>query len=212
VPIYTRVRRAPIELVDVLARAHTQLPLSTDQFLGAESFNVGLIDGGTAPNIVPDTAHVVVDHRTVGDGSALLPWWRDQPEVDRVFRSLVRKDHLKLRRSGVIQRREKNVTQRQGLLSAGVHSRPESVGLSDGRELLHLNLFGEVNQRVAGRSRSAMGLSIAESVIESQVPDAMLTREQRQLGYCRRQERFGVPEQLTTEPLSLKIGSNNQSD
>jgi succinyl-diaminopimelate desuccinylase len=78
-----RGESAIMKLVDVLARARTELPLYTDQFLGAETFNVGLIDGGSAPNIVPDTAHVVVDHRTVGDGSDLLSWWRDQPEVDR---------------------------------------------------------------------------------------------------------------------------------
>ncbi|MDQ0281187.1 MULTISPECIES: M20 family metallopeptidase [Nocardiaceae] len=77
-----RGESAIMKLVDVLARARTELPLSTDQFLGAETFNVGLIDGGSAPNIVPDAAHVVVDHRTVGDGSDLLSWWRDQPEVD----------------------------------------------------------------------------------------------------------------------------------
>ncbi|OZC81370.1 hydrolase [Rhodococcus sp. 06-418-5] len=79
-----RGESAIMKLVDVLARARDELPLSTDPFLGAETFNVGLIDGGSAPNIVPDTAHVVVDHRTVGDGSALLSWWRDQPEVDHI--------------------------------------------------------------------------------------------------------------------------------
>ncbi|MFY2787510.1 M20 family metallopeptidase [Rhodococcus sp. MALMAid1271] len=79
-----RGESAIMKLVDVLARARDELPVATDAFLGTETFNVGLIDGGSAPNIVPDTAHVVVDHRTVGDGSELLSWWREQPEVDRV--------------------------------------------------------------------------------------------------------------------------------
>ncbi|SNS86175.1 M20 family metallopeptidase [Rhodococcoides kyotonense] len=75
---------AIMKLVDVLARARAELPLGEDPFLGAETFNVGTIDGGSAPNIVPDAAHVVVDHRTVGDGRNLLDWWTSQPEVDRV--------------------------------------------------------------------------------------------------------------------------------
>nr|WP_296776176.1 M20/M25/M40 family metallo-hydrolase [Rhodococcus sp. (in: high G+C Gram-positive bacteria)] len=75
---------AIMKLVDVLARARTELPLGTHPFLGDETFNVGTIDGGSAPNIVPDAAHVVVDHRTVGDGANLAAWWREQPEVDRV--------------------------------------------------------------------------------------------------------------------------------
>ncbi|KAA0924715.1 M20 family metallopeptidase [Rhodococcus sp. ANT_H53B] len=79
-----RGESAIFKLVDVLARAREELPLASDTFLGAETFNVGLIDGGSAPNIVPDAAHVVIDHRTVGDGRDLLAWWRNQPEVDRV--------------------------------------------------------------------------------------------------------------------------------
>lgn len=75
---------AIMKVVDVLARARTGLPLASDAFLGDETFNVGTIDGGSAPNIVPDAAHVVVDHRTVGDGRELVSWWRSQPEVDSV--------------------------------------------------------------------------------------------------------------------------------
>ncbi|OZE80909.1 hydrolase [Rhodococcus sp. 15-649-1-2] len=75
---------AIMKLVDVLSRARTELPLGSDAFLGEETFNVGTIDGGSAPNIVPDAAHVVVDHRTVGNGSELVSWWRSQPEVDSV--------------------------------------------------------------------------------------------------------------------------------
>jgi succinyl-diaminopimelate desuccinylase len=79
-----RGENAIFKLVDVLGRARRELPLSRDSFLGDETFNVGLIHGGSAPNIVPDAASVVVDHRTVGDGGDLVRWWRAQPEVDRV--------------------------------------------------------------------------------------------------------------------------------
>jgi succinyl-diaminopimelate desuccinylase len=75
---------AIMKLVDVLSRARTELPLGEDPFLGAETFNVGTIGGGSAPNIVPDAAQVVVDHRTVGTGENLVNWWRSQPEVDHV--------------------------------------------------------------------------------------------------------------------------------
>ncbi|MBY6411541.1 M20/M25/M40 family metallo-hydrolase [Rhodococcus sp. BP-252] len=75
---------AIMKLVDVLARARTELPLAEDPFLGAETFNVGTIGGGSAPNIVPDAAQVIVDHRTVGTGENLLAWWRSQPEVHSV--------------------------------------------------------------------------------------------------------------------------------
>lgn len=73
-----------MKMVDLLSRVRSELPLAGDSFLGAETFNVGTIDGGWAPNIVPDAARVVVDHRTVGNGDELLGWWRSQGEVDRV--------------------------------------------------------------------------------------------------------------------------------
>ncbi len=76
-----RGRNAVLELVSVLGRAGAALPLATDPFLGGETWNPGVITGGTVPNMVPDRAEVVVDQRTVGDGAALLRWWRSQPEV-----------------------------------------------------------------------------------------------------------------------------------
>lgn len=75
---------AIMKLVDLLSRSRTELPLAADSFLGAETFNVGTIGGGSAPNIVADMARVIVDHRTVGSGEDLLDWWRSQREVDRV--------------------------------------------------------------------------------------------------------------------------------
>jgi len=75
---------AVLDLVAVLARAGAQLPLATEPFLGTETWNPGVIAGGTVPNVVPDAAEVVVDMRTVGDGAALQAWWRAQPEVAEV--------------------------------------------------------------------------------------------------------------------------------
>ncbi len=75
---------AVLDLVAVLARAGVELPLATEPFLGTETWNPGVIAGGTVPNVVPDAAEVVVDMRTVGDGAALQAWWRAQPEVAEV--------------------------------------------------------------------------------------------------------------------------------
>ncbi|WP_448614993.1 M20 family metallopeptidase [Modestobacter sp. URMC 112] len=74
-------RNAVLDLVAVLGRAGAGLPLGRDPFLGGETWNPGVIAGGTVPNMVPDRAEVVVDQRTVTDGRALLDWWRAQPEV-----------------------------------------------------------------------------------------------------------------------------------
>jgi succinyl-diaminopimelate desuccinylase len=76
-----RGRNAILELVGVLARARGALPLGSDPYLGTETWNCGLIAGGTVPNVVPDRAEAVIDMRTVADGAQLLSWWRDQPEV-----------------------------------------------------------------------------------------------------------------------------------
>ncbi|MEI4271580.1 M20/M25/M40 family metallo-hydrolase [Klenkia sp. LSe6-5] len=79
---------AVLDLVAVLARAAAGggggLPLATEPFLGTETWNPGVVAGGTVPNVVPDAAEVVVDMRTVGDGAALQAWWRAQPEVAEV--------------------------------------------------------------------------------------------------------------------------------
>ncbi|OYD61147.1 M20/M25/M40 family metallo-hydrolase [Rhodococcus sp. OK302] len=83
-----RGTNAVLKLLDVVDRARRELPLSSDAFLGAETWNLGLVSGGSAPNIVPDSARAVIDHRTVGDGSSLLEWWRAQPEVDSVETSI----------------------------------------------------------------------------------------------------------------------------
>jgi succinyl-diaminopimelate desuccinylase len=76
-----RGHNALLDLVAVLGRARGQLPLSTEPFLGPETWNPGVLRSGSVPNVVPDRAEAVIDQRTVGDGSALLAWWRAQPEV-----------------------------------------------------------------------------------------------------------------------------------
>ncbi|TFV55305.1 M20 family peptidase [Geodermatophilus sp. DF01-2] len=76
-----RGHNAVLDLVAVLGRAGGALPLRTDPFLGTETWNPGVVTGGTVPNVVPDRAEVVVDMRTVADGGELLGWWREQPEV-----------------------------------------------------------------------------------------------------------------------------------
>jgi len=79
-----RGHNAVLDLVAVLGRAGAALPLRTDPFLGTETWNPGLVAGGTVPNVVPDAAEAVIDMRTVGDSAALLSWWREQPEVSGV--------------------------------------------------------------------------------------------------------------------------------
>ena len=79
-----RGHNAVLDLVALLSRVGGQLPLRTDPFLGTETWNPGVVAGGTVPNVVPDRAEVLVDMRTVADGAPLLRWWRDQPEVAEV--------------------------------------------------------------------------------------------------------------------------------
>ncbi|MFQ1004105.1 M20 family metallopeptidase [Modestobacter sp. SSW1-42] len=76
-----RGHNALLDLVAVLGRAGQALPLAEEPFLGTETWNPGVLRSGTVPNVVPDRAEVLVDQRTVGDGAALLAWWRAQPEV-----------------------------------------------------------------------------------------------------------------------------------
>ena len=79
-----RGHNALLDLVAVLGRAGQELPLGSEPFLGTETWNPGVLRSGTVPNVVPDRAEAVIDQRTVGDGAALLEWWRAQPEVAEV--------------------------------------------------------------------------------------------------------------------------------
>jgi succinyl-diaminopimelate desuccinylase len=62
-------------LANVLERAHHVVDPQWD------TMNVGLISGGSAPNIVPASAAAVVDLRTTTPGSDVAAWWRAQPEI-----------------------------------------------------------------------------------------------------------------------------------
>jgi succinyl-diaminopimelate desuccinylase len=76
-----RGHNAVLDLAALLGRAAAGLPFRTDPFLGTETWNPGVVSGGTVPNVVPDRAEVVVDMRTVAAGDDLLRWWREQPEA-----------------------------------------------------------------------------------------------------------------------------------
>ncbi|MCU1438891.1 MAG: peptidase, partial [Naasia sp.] len=45
-----------------------------------DTMNVGLISGGSAPNIVPVEAEATIDMRSSRVGVDLASWWREQPE------------------------------------------------------------------------------------------------------------------------------------
>jgi succinyl-diaminopimelate desuccinylase len=81
---------AALKLLPVLERARTQLPLQTDHRLGAETWNLGLLHAGTAPNIVPASASATIDMRILDKGEHLVQWWASQPELEGL------KTHLRL--------------------------------------------------------------------------------------------------------------------
>lgn len=57
-------------LLDTLARIRA-LPLPADPVLGASTLNIGLLEGGVAPNVIPPAASAELLFRTVGDTRAL---------------------------------------------------------------------------------------------------------------------------------------------
>lgn len=72
------------KLIAVLQRAQTNLPTASHPSLKQSTWNLGLVNGGTVPNIVPAEASATIDHRTVGNEEELLHWWGSQPEVDEL--------------------------------------------------------------------------------------------------------------------------------
>ena len=72
------------KLIDVLQRAQTNLPMASHPNLRRSTWNLGLLNGGTVPNIVPAEASATIDHRTVGNQEELLRWWASQPEIDEL--------------------------------------------------------------------------------------------------------------------------------
>jgi len=77
-----RGHNAVLDLVALLGRAGAALPLRTDPFLGTETWNPGVVSGGTVPNVVPDRAEAVIYMRTVAASRPLPAWWPDPPAVD----------------------------------------------------------------------------------------------------------------------------------
>jgi acetylornithine deacetylase len=63
---YPELGESAIEkLLDALERVR-RIPLPEDTDLGHCTVNIGLIDGGRAPNVIPDRAHAELFYRTIG--------------------------------------------------------------------------------------------------------------------------------------------------
>ncbi len=68
---YPELGESAIEkLLDALERVR-RIPLPSDPELGPCTLNVGLIDGGRAPNVIPDRAHAELMYRTIGPSDEL---------------------------------------------------------------------------------------------------------------------------------------------
>ncbi|WP_275295672.1 M20/M25/M40 family metallo-hydrolase [Amycolatopsis sp. La24] len=61
-------------LADRALGALDSFPLSTEDYLGKETVNVGTFEGGTATNIVPAAAVLTLDVRTVDGGAPAIAW------------------------------------------------------------------------------------------------------------------------------------------
>ena len=68
---YPHLGESAIEkLLDVLQRVRT-MPLPHDDLFGPATVNIGTIQGGRAPNVIPDHAKAEIFFRLVDDGSAI---------------------------------------------------------------------------------------------------------------------------------------------
>lgn len=68
---YPELGESAIEkLLDALARVR-RIPLQRDEEFGPCTLNIGLIDGGRAPNVIPDCAHAELMYRTIGPSDDL---------------------------------------------------------------------------------------------------------------------------------------------
>jgi acetylornithine deacetylase len=68
---YPELGESAIEkLLDVIERVR-RIPLPRDEELGPATLNIGLIDGGRAPNVIPDHAHAELMYRTIGPTAEL---------------------------------------------------------------------------------------------------------------------------------------------
>jgi acetylornithine deacetylase len=68
---YPELGESAIEkLLDALERVR-RIPLPHDPDLGPCTLNIGLIDGGRAPNVIPDCAHAELMYRMIGPSDEL---------------------------------------------------------------------------------------------------------------------------------------------
>jgi acetylornithine deacetylase len=68
---YPELGESAIEkLLDALERVR-RIPLPRDEEFGPCTLNIGLIDGGRAPNVIPDYAHAELMYRTIGPSDEL---------------------------------------------------------------------------------------------------------------------------------------------
>ncbi len=72
------------KLIPALARLRA-MPLPSDPEIGACTLNIGIIEGGCAPNVIPDYAHADLSYRLIGSSEELrrqiLATAGDQVEV-----------------------------------------------------------------------------------------------------------------------------------
>lgn len=61
-------------LSDKLISVLDSFPSATDDYLGSDSANIGMISGGSARNMVPDEARATLDFRTVAGGAEIRAW------------------------------------------------------------------------------------------------------------------------------------------
>jgi acetylornithine deacetylase len=81
---YPELGESAIEkLLDALGKIR-QLPLPTDPILGRSTLNIGTVQGGRAPNVIPDSAMAEVFIRVVGDVTDLRKAIEDtvRPEAE----------------------------------------------------------------------------------------------------------------------------------
>lgn len=76
-------------LADQVIAHLDEFPAATDDYLGSDSVNLGIISGGQAPNMVPDSAKMTLDFRTVAGSDEIRRWVskRCWPgiKVDQIF-------------------------------------------------------------------------------------------------------------------------------
>jgi len=79
-----RGKNAVLRLAAALGPALATAPLRSDETLGIETASIGTFQGGSATNIVPDSATATLDQRTVSDSAPLLEHWRAAEGIDEV--------------------------------------------------------------------------------------------------------------------------------